>query len=33
MYRIAGGQVVETWAVQDRLALFEQLGASRRCVA
>jgi predicted ester cyclase len=25
-YRIAGGRVAESWAVQDRLGLFQQLG-------
>jgi len=26
IYRIAGGKIVETWAMQDRLGLMEQLG-------
>jgi len=26
IYRIAGGKIVETWAMQDRLVLLEQLG-------
>jgi predicted ester cyclase len=27
LYRIAGGKVVQTWAMQDRLGLLQQLGA------
>jgi predicted ester cyclase len=27
IYRVAGGKVVETWAMQDRLGLLQQLGA------
>lgn len=26
IYRIAGGRIVDTWAMQDRLGLLEQLG-------
>jgi predicted ester cyclase len=26
IYRIANGKIVETWAMQDRLGLMEQLG-------
>jgi predicted ester cyclase len=26
IYRIAGNKIVETWAMQDRLGLMEQLG-------
>lgn len=29
LYRIAGGRIVETWAMQDRLGLMEQLGLVR----
>jgi hypothetical protein len=27
MYRLAGGRIVERWAVNDLLAMFLQLGA------
>jgi hypothetical protein len=27
IYRVAGGKVVETWAMQDRLSLLQQVGA------
>ena len=27
IYRVVGGKVVETWAMQDRLGLLQQLGA------
>jgi predicted ester cyclase len=26
IYRVAGGKIVETWAMQDRMGLMEQLG-------
>ena len=26
MYRVADGKIVETWAMQDRLGLLDQLG-------
>lgn len=29
IYRIAGGKIVESWAMQDRLGLMEQLGFVR----
>jgi steroid delta-isomerase-like uncharacterized protein len=29
IYRVAGGRIVETWAMQDRLGLLQQLGAVR----
>jgi predicted ester cyclase len=29
IYRIAGGKIVESWAMQDRLGLMEQLGLIR----
>ena len=30
IYQIANGQIVEMWAMQDRLGLLEQLGAVER---
>ena len=33
IYRIDGAKVVETWAMQDRLALLQQVGAIAEPVA